>query len=381
VTTAVYPGLAPCWSALAAGGPLLASPGWLAAMAGRLGPVPLTLTVAVAGEVRLAALASVQAVPAPGEFFDPYHLLVGPAPALPLTAAARAARAALAATAPGPDRFTPALVVMLPGYECVPVGPGAQRPELLDALVRQALRYGREHRLATVAFLYLRPEQRALAGALRRHDFVPVPLSLTWDLPVPPGGLAGYLAGRPRHRRQEARRELARLRDAGMSLDLPDPDDLTAATLSTMVTLRCALVRRYRGHADPAQQAARLAGLVRDVAGGRPRVVLATAGTDVLGFALFAPYREHWHCLAVGYDYADPRSRLAYFGTAYYAPLDPAAAAGVGWLGYGQGSAAAKRARGCTGTPLTGWVHCADPELAATVRAAAAVTALEPGAG
>jgi uncharacterized protein len=93
-----------------------------------------------------------------------------------------------------------------------------------------------------------------------------------------------------------------------------------------------------------------------------------------LGFALFAEHRDTWHCLAVGADYGDPRSRLTYFATAYYRAAEHAYRCGVRTIGYGIGAWQAKRARGCRPTPLDGWVHTADPELAATVRASAGIT-------
>ena len=103
-----------------------------------------------------------------------------------------------------------------------------------------------------------------------------------------------------------------------------------------------------------------------------PTLLLASVDGAPLGFALFAPNRDEWLCLAVGFDYADPRSRLTYFGTAYYRAVETAYAAGVTTIGYGQGAWQAKRARGCRPTLMTGWVHSTDPALAAAARASAA---------
>jgi GNAT acetyltransferase-like protein len=379
VRAEVYEGLAPQWSALAAGGPLLASPAWLRAMAGRLGERVVTLVAYGDGQPRVAALASVQPAPRPTEFFDLHHLLVGEAPALPLTDAARRARARLAGTAPAPARWTPSLVVMLPGYECVPVGPGADDPRLLCALVDRAWDWAAAAGIRAVAFLYTRPEATALAAVLAGRGFLAVPLSISWDLPVPPDGLPGYLAALPRKRRQEARRELRRLAAEGVELRaLPAGDAAGEAALHAMAGLRCQLVRKYRGGVDEAAERARLVDLAHGVAGGRPHVLVAEVDGRVVGYALFAEHGGDWHCLSVGYDYTDERSRLAYFGTAYYLAVSLAAAAGARRLGYGQGAAPAKRARGCVGTPLTGWVRSADPQLAAAARASAGVTALLP---
>lgn len=342
-------------------------------MRGRLGDELVTLTVP--GRVDL--LASVQRAPRPGEFFDLHHVCVSEAPALPLTDAARAARSAL--RPPDPPLWTPNLVVMLPGYECVPVGPAAADPTLLGRLADAAVGYAARERLRAVAVLYTRPGS-PLAAVLADRGFLALPLSRTWDLEVPGDGAPGYLAALPRKRRAEATRELRQLEAAGVVLrQLEAAEAATGPVLRTLTALRGQLVRRYRGRSDEAAERARLESLVHDVAGGEPHVFVAEAGGTTVGFALFAAYGGEWHCLAVGYDYTDPRSRLAYFGTAFYAAIPAAAAAGVRRLGYGQGSAQAKRSRGCTGTPLTGWVHTDDPELRAAVRASAAVTELLPG--
>ena len=352
---------------------LFATAGWLRAMRSRLGDELVTLTV----PDRVALLASVQRSPKPGEFFDLHHVCVSEAPALPLTDAARAARAAL--HPPDPPQWTPNLVVMLPGYECVPVGPAAADPVLLGRLVDAAVAHAAGEGLRAVAVLYTRPGA-PLAAVLADRGFLALPLSRTWDLVVPEDRAPGYPASLPRKRRAEAARELRQLEAAGVALRHLDPAEATSGpVLGTLAALRAQLVRKYRGGSDEAAERARLESLVHDVASGEPQVFVAEVDGTTVGFALFAAYGDEWHCLCVGYDYRDPRSRLAYFGTAFYAAVPAAAKAGVRRLGYGQGSAHAKRSRGCTGTPLTGWIHTDDPALRAAVRASAAVTELLPG--
>jgi hypothetical protein len=375
----VCEGVAPEWPRLSATGPLLASPGWLRAMDGRLGPDAVTIVVDTGDRPCLAAFASIQGTPRPAEFFDLHHVLLGTAPGLPLTDAARAARTALAATAPDPARWTPSLVVMLPGYECVPVGPAAREPAAVDALVDGALDFATARGVPTTAFLYTRPDATVLTAALTGRGFVPVPLSLTWDLPVPADGLPGYLRSLPSRRRRTVGAELRRLAANGVEVRRLEPAAArTDPVLDTLTALRCQLVRRYRGGADERVERHRLGRLVHDVAAGGPLVFQAVAAGTPVGFALFAPHGNDWHCLALGFDYRDPRSRLAYFGTAFYGPLPDAAAGGVARLSYGQGSGAAKRSRGCVGTPLTGWVRSDDPDVMAAATASARITALLP---
>jgi hypothetical protein len=375
----VYQGIAPQWPELAVGGPLLASPGWLRSMSGRLGDQMITFLVSEHGTARLAALASVQSAPQPQEFFDLHHVLITASRGLPLTARARAARAELSAEAPGPEHWTPSLVVMLPGYECVPVGPGKDDATLLGALVDGACRWAWQRDLRAVAFLYTRPEATSLASTLTGRDFEEVPLSLTWELRVPADGMAGYLRALSAKRRGEVLREMRRIDDAGVQLRVIEAGvELAPSVLDTLATLRCQLVRKYRGTADEDIERYRLSMAVTDVAPGRACVILAQAGDTPVGFTLFGSHGTAWHGLGAGYDYTDPRSRLTYFATLFYAAVPAAAAAGARTLCYGQTSAKAKLSRGCVGIPLTGWLASRDPALRAAAAASGRVSELEP---
>ncbi len=331
------------------------------------------------GDARLAALATVHRTPAPGELFDLHHVVVTGASVLPLTESARAARADLALTAPPPEGWVPNLIVMLPGYECVPVGPGRDDLTLLRELVSGAVSWAEQQNLATVAFLYTHAEPAGLGTALSEHGFTALPLSRTWVLPVPADGIDGYLAALSPKRRAEAGRELRRLGDAGVRVRQLDPAELTdEPTLARLAALRAKMQHKYRGKADDQRELAKLRPLLADVCGGRGIVFAAEADGEMIGFTLFCPHGDSWYCLAAGYDYADPRSRFCYFATAFYAPVPVAAQTGVSSLAFGQGSAGAKRSRGCVGLPLTGWIRSAEPALTAAIQASARITELQP---
>lgn len=370
--TAVTAGLPQRWPELAEGGSLFASPGWLRAMDGRLGPETVTFTVRREGRPVLALFASVQRAHRPGELFDPHEMLVEPSHELPLTEPSRVARGRLRAAAPPPQRWSPYLLGMLPGYECAPVGEAD--PAALRVLVHACVDWCADRGIATVAMMYVPPSAAEFAAALAGRGFVAVPLTPTWDLPLPGGSAGDYLAALPAKRRREAARELRLLERAGVRVEPAD----AGAVFDDLVRLRCNLVAKYRTGRDPAAERAKLRRIVDDVAGGKPRVLLALADGVPVGFALFAAHRDQWHCLALGSDYADPRSRLTYFATTYYGAVELASRHGVRRIGYGLGAWPAKRARGCRPTPLTGWVHTTDPWLARTVRRSAQVTELRP---
>jgi hypothetical protein len=371
----VWDGVPEWWEQLAHGAPLLGSRPWLVAMSGRLGRRALTFAVPAAGSgpggpPAAALYATLQAEPRPGEHYDLHHLVMTATHTLPLTEAARAARAEIEAAAPGPERWTPSVVVMYPGYECFPVGPGGTDPATLDTLVGGIVAWARSAGARTVGFPYLRPAAAPLADALHRHGFTAVPLTYSFDLPVTGPDFTGYLRALPKKRRVEVGRELRQLAEAGIDLRQPPVADV----FDELVRLRCALVRKYRGAVDVDNERAKVRRIVDDVAGGAPRVFCAMAGDAVLSAALFAGTDRDWTCLVSGTDYADPRSRFCYFATAYYEPVRAAAPLGVRLLRYGQGAWHAKLARGCQPTPMTGWVLPLDPALAAGIRRSAELT-------
>jgi hypothetical protein len=170
------------WSALAATGPLLASPGWLRAMRGRLGDETMTVVVDDDGVPR-SAFAS--AGPLPGEFFDHRDQR---APGLPLTAASRAARAALVPARTHHSGHN--LVVMLPGYGCVRWD---RRPAIPPRSRRWSTgRWTGPRRPGCARWRSSTPDRAGARGVLAGRSFVAMPLSISWDLPVPPGGVPDY---------------------------------------------------------------------------------------------------------------------------------------------------------------------------------------------
>jgi hypothetical protein len=359
------------WDELAGPVPLLGTQPWLRVMSGRAGRQALTFSVpAGGGRPQVAMYGTLQAGPRPGEVFD-LHTLVGTsADLMPLTAAARAARAGL--DPPGPSRWTPSLVLMFPGYECFPVGPGGTDPATMDTLVGGLVAWARAAGVQSIGFLYMRPAAAALAGAAERHGFSEVPLTYSFDLPIPGPDFADYLAVLPSKRRREVRRELRRIADAGIELTRPPVGEV----FDDLVRLRCALVRKYRGDVDVDNERTKLRRSVDEVAGGEPHVFCATAGGTVLSAAMFAGTDRDWTGLVTGTDPTDPRSRLCYFATTYYEPVRAAAARGARLLRYGHGSWNAKLSRGCQPTLMTAWVLGLDPDVAAAVRRSAASTAI-----
>ncbi|MGV9304985.1 GNAT family N-acetyltransferase [Nonomuraea sp. NPDC003727] len=334
-----------------ADGPLFATGRWLAAMRDRVPGLPYTF------ELDGAVLhGTVVRGAHPGEPFDlPYILTADPAQ-LPLSEAARAARRRFA----GSPAWTPHLVVMLPGYECHPLGPAARDGATLGDLVDEIVAWSRAEGLRAVAFLYTTtPELQQVLG---RRGFARIPLSYSCELS--PG------VRLPAKRRSEARRELRRLAEAGVRLRVSD----ISRPVPGMVDLKCLHSRKYGGAADPAAVAHRLAALCD----GGALLFSAEHDDHLVGYALFIPHRETWYCVSTARWYGSAGARHTYFATVFYEPARHAAEQGVTRLHYGQGSWRAKLSRGCRAVELPAWVLALDPALEPVVEWSARTTELSP---
>jgi len=359
------------WSTVDGDASLLGRWRWLRALAGRIGDRPVTFSVRTGDRVGAALHGTVLSEARPGELFDLWDVVAGPAEGRPLTDAARLARADLARSAPGPDRWTPYLLVMFPGYECFPVGERAGEPAVLAPLVDGVVGWARAAGLRAVAFLYCGPDAVALTGTLAAAGFTAIPRDLSFDLDVSGPSFEEYLRALPKKRRVEARRELRLLAEAGVRVVRPEPGEVA----EDLIRLRLQLSAKYGGRGTPETERVRLARML-DATGPRPEVFAAVAGDTVVSIAMFGTGGGVWTAVLTGSDYADPRSRFGYFATAYYEPVRAAAALGVRQLRYGVGSYRAKQARGCTPSRRDGWVLPLDPALAAAVRRSAQVTRL-----
>jgi hypothetical protein len=208
---AAVPGRPPEWPELAAGGPIFASERWLAAMRGRVPGTAYTFLLRESGTARLALYGTV-VTGGRAEVFTLPYILTGDPRELPLSGATRATRAAWRTSSPDgapsrlppDDAWYPHLVVMLPGYECHPLGPLAGDPEALAMLTGAIVGWAAARSLRAVAFLYTPPSAAALRKALAARGFHRVPLAYTCELELPGNGFEDYLAGLARTDRPRA---------------------------------------------------------------------------------------------------------------------------------------------------------------------------------
>jgi hypothetical protein len=358
------PGLAPDWPETS--GRLFSSRRWLCATHGRLPGSAISLALVDGAGPRVWMYGSVLDRPGGHEPFDLQALLLGDPPVYPLADGVEAGRRALVAAAPPAERWFPNLVLTYPGYDAHPAGPEAGDEAAVDRFVALAVEWARERGLAAAAVLYCRDDQVALRRALARHGFHGAPVTVRAELALPEGGFDGYLRSLRSHRRVEVRRELARLREAGVAirrLGLADRAE-------RVVDLRMRLVRQYGGYSDRATEAARLDDLRAAFGDGRLALIGALAGDELIGFSLFLADGDRWHTHWVGQDYAHPKARHLYFACTFYEAAAQAAADGIRHLDVGIGHERAKAARGCRLRPLEVWVRPLRPDLEPAASAA-----------
>lgn len=331
------------WAETSRGAPPTVTPRWINLAPTRLPGEFTTFTLAGPDAPAVGIGGVVMESVFGNDRIDPYAILSG-----------RSAHQGLALHGPYPWRglepaqVYPCLLLMFPHYECLPVGPAAGSVAACAELVRELVRWARERGVRSVVFEYLTPEAAALVTALREAGFTLVELASRCDLEVRWDSFESYLALLPSKRRIVVRRELRALADLGVRVSEGSLEEHE----SELVRLRCQLVAKYGNRVDPAKEAAFLERVRTRFAPDEVSVFTARRDGALLGFGLFIREGEYWVPLLTGTDYTDPASRLTYFATLFYRPVELAPARGVKIIPYGLGSWAAKRLRGCRLNPL-----------------------------
>lgn len=340
---AVIDGLPPDWPALTATAPAPARERWVRFGLSWFHGAYRTFALRAADGSCLAAMGgTVLDEPGPVGRRDPWHILSG-----------RMSYMGLLAGAEPPwhdvDRggLFPCLVLMYPNYAAFPVGPAAGDAGLLDAYVDGLVAWASANGVRSIAPLFLTEDAAPLLSALGRAGFTTVPLVERADLHVTWSDLDGYLAtlaSKPRH---EARREMRRIEERGLvtgtrRLEAVEPE---------LLELRCELITKYDGTADPASEGG-IFELIREHVPPDDTIVftLARDGTT-MSYCLMIRDGDQWTGMLTGSRYSVAEASFGYFSTAFYQPAAAAPAHGVRTIAYGPAAVEAKRRRGCDVTP------------------------------
>lgn len=352
-TGALTDGVHPAWARLAAGWPVECGVAWTMAEAGRVSDRQF-VTVVTDGARPLAAAT--------------WLLLTGREERTGYSAPdlLRAAELPLDATVAA--ALLPCAGLVLPGTHQPAVLwdrelTGGELTAALELLVTAVAEEAARRGARSVALTAV-PATSAwspLRTLLARHGYVRAAQPPVAELELPAGGLDGYLAALPRHRRKNVRRELAAFAGAVDRVAVHDADRLLADDVVTLVHDR---YRRY-GHRTPAESvrarmahAQRLPGLT---------VLAAYRCGELHGFVAFAVDRPLGRTVP-RFGGCRPDSFFGYFNLTFYEPVRHCHAEGLRSLGLGDGSYAAKQARGATLHARDAFVRALDPAVAPLLR-------------
>jgi uncharacterized protein len=359
VTLAVEPGVSPRWAEIEPSPPLLASKPWLDAIGDRLGGEPCSLLLSGRGRISVAAFGSILADPDAYEAVNVHRLLAGVPPVYPLDPRAEEARARAVSGLPPPAEWLPSLVLVSPGYECVPVGADADDPAALAAFLRAVAARAAGLGCRVASCLYVPRERPVLADRLAEAGWSCAPLVGRSRLSLAGCSSFGdWLARLGSARRAQVRRERRVLREAGVRTERRP----LAEHFEDVVRLRSNLVAKYGGYSTPQAERERLERLL---AAFGPRLVLfcSVAEGETIAFSLLVEEGPAWYPLWTGQEYGHPKARHLYFEAVFYAPVEAAIESGVETIDLGVGHSLAKRLRGATALPRDGWFLALDQRL------------------
>ncbi|MGO4614007.1 GNAT family N-acetyltransferase [Nocardia sp. 2YAB30] len=230
---------------------------------------------------------------------------------------------------PNVESLYPAVSVVLPGYTCVPAGPGAQDPILLRDTVSAVRAWAAECGARSVSFLYVPERQHVLRRCLTELGATHVPLYPTCVLSIDAaGGIDGYLARLPRERQKGLRRLLRRLEEGGMTLGEADLDEVRDDVLD----LRLGLLRKYNSTADRAVERTAVDRMIRNYP-PEDRVVTTIRSEDrVVAFNLSL---RHGATLRSIWNGQRPEVNGGYYLTVYYGQVAAALRRGIATIDYG----------------------------------------------
>ena len=353
-TFRAHEGLPEDWDEQACGVPASLTARWTRLAQGRIAGGLRTFGLYDGDRLSVGFCGGVLTEPGDHPRFDPYLVLSG---------ASATTDISLAPDGPhpwkdaDPSELFPCCLVMYPNYETAPAGPGARDRAAAEDFISGLTRWSADNGVRSIAYLYVREDYTEFCEALRTNGFELIPMIERCDMRITWSDFDGYLSTLTRNRRTSVRRERREIKER----DIVISERKIADDESEIVRLRCKLLEKYGATPDPEREAYSLRYL-RDHFGADDLLVIeARAQERLLGFSLFICDGDFWTVLMNGTDYDDPAASFTYFETMFYRPAELAPLAGVHTIGYGIGTIAAKRSRGCATRTLYAAVQVEGP--------------------
>ncbi|MFF0456631.1 GNAT family N-acetyltransferase [Nocardia africana] len=250
--------------------------------------------------------------------------------------------------APAPESLYPAVTALLPGYTCVPAGPGATDPAVLTHTVQALHEWAGRHGARSVSFLYVPERHHLLNATLAECGARPVQLYPTCVMPVDFPDIEGYLAQLPRPRRRDLLRLLRRIDESGMTLG---EDDLSEVR-DEVLELRLGLLRKYHSADDRGAQAATLDRIVEQYPAEDRVVTTVRRDGRIAGFTLSLRHGDSLRSLWCGHE---PDAYGTYFVMVFHELVAAALRRGVTSIDYGTLKWREKTSFGCRLEQLAGY--------------------------
>jgi len=230
-----------------------------------------------------------------------------------------------------------------PGHCRLPVAagaPAATRPALLHALESEAGAAGAR----SLLFAYVDDADVELRSALAACGYATMRSESSGVVELRWSDFDGYLGSFRTHRRHVVRRERAVLRSAGVCVRVGQVRPETIPRLAQLKTNQSA---KHGVPGSVEQYMLSFRALLKQL-NDRLIVMEATLDGDIVGFTLWARWRDALASVQSGFDY-ERQGRLPLFlALVFYEPIEWAAANGVRWIELGGGGMAGKTAHGCT---------------------------------
>jgi predicted N-acyltransferase len=257
----------------------------------------------------------------------------------------------------------------------------ADRASVLRRLVDEVKSLGEERHARVVAF-GLRPASEAAELIAVDPTLAPAFGCFDCSLPLPGGGLDGYLSSLGRDRRKNVRQELRYFEEAGLRferrrfsevIDVAAPL-MAASELKWGITLDVEWLKKaWR----------RMASVIDH----RTRVFCVMKGEVLVSWTMAFLHGDTYYMRLSGTDEAAvPKRAAVYFNNGFYEPIRASVADGVRTIHYGSDSLPAKVGHGCIVTPLVyllSWPasRAASPEVLAHLRDRSSTLIQEERAG
>lgn len=229
----------------------------------------------------------------------------------------------------------------------------SQIAEVLDA----AEAIGAERGARTAAVLYVDEDAAELRDALERAGYRRFLAAVASVMRVRWPTFDEYQQHLGSKRRNQIRRERARLADAGIRFDVVPMD---AGVRERIAPLELQLLRKY-GHDDELSFLADNYRALEATLGESVKVTIAERDGALCGFGVAFQWRDELYTRQVGFDYALVERLPVYFGVAFYSLVEYAIANGIGRIDYAIESERTKELRGCDPVRQYAYVKALDP--------------------